>query len=61
LLTPDGTIAITPLLGTALRHIRQKEAVLVLRVDAICINQKDKWLVDFYDVYSAMGIIDREA
>jgi len=41
LITPDGSLNITPSLGRALRHLRQKTIVLVLWVDAVCINQKD--------------------
>lgn len=40
-ITPDGSVEITPSLGKALRHLRQRTAVVVLWIDAICINQKD--------------------
>lgn len=41
LVTTQGTLKIKASLGAALQQIRQKTEVLVLWVDAICINQQD--------------------
>jgi hypothetical protein len=41
LITPDGIVAISPSLGRALRCLRQRTQLLVLWVDAVCINQSN--------------------
>jgi hypothetical protein len=41
LVTPDGTLPISPSLSKALHSLRRKDQSITLWVDAICINQKD--------------------